>query len=377
MVIGGGIAGTSVAYELSKHGKVALLEQESTLGAHSTGRSAAIGSTNFESPAVRALGARSLDFFKAPPVGFTDTPLIGDLEILWLAGAHQLTKYQSMLGEVRRCGYAVDSISPRDAASVCPIVRESAVHSALLERDAYTLDVHAIHQGYVRAIRRAGGTVVTSVKIQQLKGGAACWTVLTEQGEYRASVVVNAAGGWCDQVAALAGVEPIGIQSLRRSIFTVDAPPSLSSAQKLPFVYDIEEQLYFKFEHQRILISPSEEVPCHPGQAHTDEFDIAVAADRFQQMTSVNVSRVRNSWAGTRNFAPDRELVVGEESAAPGFFWVAGQGGVGIMTAPAVAELTAELILMRPDSEWCRDLGLNARTLSPDRFRSNGVAANS
>lgn len=367
LVIGGGIAGTSAAFELAHYGKVVLLEAEANLGLHSTGRSAAISSTGFETTTVRHLGAVSREFFIAPPPNFTEVPLCSPLHILWLARKGQEDKFAHMKRDALKEEHEVTLLSPYEAVDSCPIINESSIIGALLEHGALTLDVNAIHQGYIKGIKKLGGEIVTNARTEKITNLNGSWEITVRGETYTTPIVINAAGAWCDEVAKQAGLSPIGMKVLRRSIFTIEGPSTLLEYPELPFVYDVEEKIYFKFENRNILISPSEEVECRPGQTHTDHYDIAIAADLFQQLTTLTISRIQNQWAGSRNFAPDRELVIGEDPQARGFFWLAGQGGIGIMTAPAVAQYLGDLVVA--SSNGTNNAPFLPESVSPARFR--------
>lgn len=264
-------------------------------------------------------------------------------------------------------GYEVEEIDADAACKLCPVLRRDAVWKALLERDPLDLDVHAIHQGLLRGAKQRGTYILLSSPVTKLTKSDSTWTIETEKERFSAGAVINAAGAWGDHVARCAGVPTIGLRPLLRTAFTFDAPAGYAP-NSWPFTYDIEEKLYFKLENGIVLASPMDEVETPASDVTPDYMDIAMAADRLQQMTTLEISHIRHKWAGLRTFAPDRELVIGESKQAPGFFWLAGQGGIGIMTAPAAAEVLTGLVLNRELPTRYKELGCKAELLSPERF---------
>ncbi|MBV9991124.1 MAG: FAD-binding oxidoreductase [Alphaproteobacteria bacterium] len=364
VVIGAGIAGASVAAELASTHRTALLEREEFPGYHSTGRSAALFSESYGNAAVRALSRASRDFFFAPPEGFAEHPLVQARGALHVARQDQLARLESfaanadMTGQVRRI--------TRDAAlCLCPILRPESVAAAILEGDAADVDVAALHQGYLRRFRAAGGTLAVNAQARALTRRSGLWHVETGERSFRAPVVVDAAGAWADAVAELAGVAPLGIQPRRRTAALVDLPEGTESA-RWPMVIDIDETFYLKPDAGLLLISPADETPVEACDVQPDEMDVAIAVDRVERATSLTIRRLRKRWAGLRSFAPDRSPVIGFDAAAPGFFWLAGQGGYGIQTAPAAARLAAALLRgQAPDESLAQ---ISTAELSPARF---------
>jgi D-arginine dehydrogenase len=356
VVIGAGIAGASVAYELADHGSVLLLEREEIAGYHTTGRSAAVFTEAYESDEVRTLVRASRPFLSDPPDGFTDTPLLSPMPVMYVARTDQMT---SLEAEFEHSDGLVSHLDGKAARDLCPVLRPGHAAAALLEKGACGIDVHALHQAFLRGLRRRGGRVVTEAGVSAL-ARTSVWTVESTAGSFRGSVVVNAAGAWADQLAAMAGVEPRGLTPMRRTAFTFD--PHVDT-EEWPMVIDIDEDFYFKPDGSLLLASPCDETPMPPCDVRHEELDVAIAIDRIQKATTLEIRHVSSAWAGLRTFAPDRRPVVGWAPGTGGFFWLAGQGGFGIMTSPAMAATATALIVggELPD-------GIDPVRLSPNRF---------
>jgi D-arginine dehydrogenase len=285
--------------------------------------------------------------------------------VLWIGREDQLPRLATALTEA--AGLA-DACSVADALALCPVLRPDYVAGALLEREGFDIDVAALHQGYIAAFRRAGGTLVCGARVTRIARQGAGWSVEAGGETYACAVVVNAAGAWADEVAGLAGVARVGLTPKRRTALTFDAPAGVPTAD-WACVLDADEAFYFKPDAGRILASPADETPSAPCDAQPEDLDVAIAVDRLETATSLKVARIAARWAGLRTFAPDKVPVVGMEPAAPGFFWLAGQGGYGIMTSPALGAVAAELIVDGGFAPATAGPGVTAAALSPARLR--------
>jgi D-arginine dehydrogenase len=369
VVIGAGIAGASAGFWLAPHARVLLLERESQPGYHSTGRSAALFMESYGTPQVRALTMASRAFFDAPPDGFTEHPVLGKRGAMMVATHDQ----QAQLLEHWE---VLQPISPRgqllDAAGACeltPVLRRDQVLGAVYEPDAADMDVHAIHQGFLRGLRRAGGQVLSDAGVTAVRRVGEVWEVQAGAHTVQAPVIVNAAGAWADTVGALAGARRIGLQPRRRSAFIFAPPPDIASAA-WPMTAGVSEDWYIKPDAGMLLGSPANIDPVDPHDVQPEELDIALAIDRIQEMTTLTIRRPTRTWAGLRSFVPDGDLVGGWDAQAPGFFWVAAQGGYGIQTSPAMGEACAALVRGQPLPAHIAGFGLTKEMLSPDRLRS-------
>ena len=362
MVIGGGIAGLSAAAALSKHARVAVLEAEEQVGFHSSGRSATMVHYALGDRLVRALTLASRPFFEDPPAGFSDAPLGRRMPVLVHAREDEREALDALEAEITLFA-KLERLDAKGVHELCPLLKEDAVHG-IADRSGIRLDPHALLQGNLHELRNRGGELHTGVRIAQIERDSRHWTLTGERGRsFSAPVVVNAAGSWADAVAKLAGVQPLGLQPLRRTIITFDAPPG-TRLEALPFAKTIRDELYFAPESGRLFASPMDEVPSDPCDAQPDEYEVALAAYRMEERTTVKVERIHSRWAGLRSFTPDKHPAVGFAADAEGFFWLAGQGGFGLQTSPAMATIVESLIA---GTAWPL-ADVEAAALSPLRF---------
>ncbi|WP_211112423.1 FAD-dependent oxidoreductase [Azospirillum sp. SYSU D00513] len=372
LVVGAGMAGASAGYELAAHGRVLLLEQEAQPGYHATGRSAALYTETYGPAPVRALTVASRTFFDAPPDGFAEHPLLAPRGVLLIGREDQTEALDGAFAEARRLAPSVERWDRDRALAQAPFLRQDYVGGAVWEPDAMDMDVHAIHQGFLRGMKARGGRVVTDARVTALVRRDGLWRAETAAGAFAAPVLVNAAGAWADEVAGLAGLPPAGLVPKRRTAVTVD--PLFDRAEEAegldawPMVVDVEESFYMKPDAGRLLVSPADETPSPPCDAQPDEFDIAVAIDRMEQAARFRVRRIAHRWAGLRSFVADKVPVVGFDGRTEGFFWLAGQGGYGIQTAPALARTAAALATGGGLPEDVAAFGLTPADLAPDRL---------
>lgn len=344
IVIGAGIAGASSAAELASAGRsVTLLEAESQPGHHTTGRSAALWILNYGPRDARIFSGASRGFFESPPGGFAEHPLTHRRAVLNLAPPGQEAKLAAMVAE----GEGMRGLTPAEACALCPALKPSYVAAAAIEEDAFDIDVHALHHGYLRQLRARGGQVVTDARAETISRRDGSWEVATPAGAFSAPLLVNAAGAWGDVVARMADAAPIGLTPMRRTALLVDGPPGHDPSD-WPLVGDAAHTWYVRPEARRkLMLSPADETPMEPCDVQPDELDLALAIDRAQEALELPVTRIEHRWAGLRTFTPDRSLAIGPAKGTEGFFWMAGQGGYGIQTAPAAARLCAALVLGR------------------------------
>ena len=341
IVIGGGMAGASAAAHLSKRGLVALLERESQVGYHSTGRSAALFSTIYGNAAVRALTRASQAFLFESPAWFTPTPLVSPRPTLFFATQAQTEALTAFRNDADIAANTL-RLDVAQASELVPAFRPDYLGGAVLEPGSADIDVAALHQGYVRHAKRAGATIVLDAEATSIERIGERWVVQTRHGRFAAPVIVNAAGAWGDEVARMAGARPVGLRPLRRTAMLIDAPRGLASAG-WPAAIALDESFYFKPDGGRLLLSPADEEPSAPCDAQPEDLEVAIAVDRFEQASGARIEKVWHRWAGLRVFSADRTPVVGFDPAAEGFFWLVGQGGYGIQSAEALGRLTAAL----------------------------------
>ena len=356
LVIGGGIAGIGAAAHIAADADVIVLERETATGTHSTGRSAAIFVLNYGNGTLRALNAASEPVFRDPGA-LSDLPLLTPRGELLLAGEGEADLLEETLGSAS----GMVRLTPEEAAEIVPAVRREGLIGAVYERDASDIDVDLLLGGFVRLLRARGGQIVTGAEAQAITRVGGVWRIETPAGVFEAPVVVNAAGAWADVVAARAGVRGVGLQPMRRSAALIPQP---EGAADWPLFGSLREDWYAKPQSGKLMVSPADEDPVEPQDAWPDDMVLAEGIDRFERMTTLQVTRVERTWAGLRSFTGDRTPVAGFAPDGQGFFWLAGQGGYGIQTAPALSTLTADLVAGRAPA---LDAEIVA-ALSPERF---------
>jgi len=371
VVIGGGMAGAAIAAHLSEHASVRLLEMEHQPGYHSTGRSAALFAESYGNGLVRALTRASRSFFFSPPTSFCSDPLVKPRSMLAIARTGQESALDAFFGSAAPSDL-VELVSAARALELFPLLKSADLVGAALYRGSADIDVHALHQGYLRLLKSRKGTIATEARVIGLEHERDVWAVTTAQDTVHAGVVVNAAGAWAGEIGKLAEAMDIGLQPMKRTVCLIE-PPAGRNAHLWPMVFDVEEQFYLKPDAGMLLLSPCDETLTDPCDAQADELDIAIAVDRVERATTLEVKRIAHKWAGLRSFVNDRSPVVGYDPYRPGFFWLAALGGYGIQTAPALSRLAASLVLgKRADSHAPPD-GVEVAALSPTRLMSNSV----
>jgi D-arginine dehydrogenase len=363
VVIGAGMAGASIAAHLAETSRVGLLEMEEQPGYHSTGRSAAIFSESYGNGVIRDLTRASRGFFDAPPPGFTEAPLLKLRRVLHTArNQADLDAYLEITPPDEREMKTID-----EARALVPVIRPEGLVGAVLSLRPSDIDVHALHQGYLRRFKASGGLLLLDSPVVGLERIGARWRVETRSRRLRTSMVVNAAGAWAGRVAAMAGAVEIGLQPLKRTAILLDPPPGVD-VDRWPMLKDAGEQYYLKPDAGKLLLSPCDEELSAPGDAQADEMTIAIAVDRIEQATTLEVRRVPHRWAGLRSFVADRSPVVGFDPLQPDFFWLAALGGCGIQTAPALSRLAANLLTRSPLDPDLEAMDLPSQPMSPHRF---------
>lgn len=356
-VIGAGIAGASIGAELAPHARVVMCEAEDMPGYHTTGRSAAFREECYGGPDVVPLTLASGDYlqqggFLAPRGG------------LYVAREGQEAKVEAFLETFCDAGVTIERLDRTALEAMLPGVRPGWTH-AISQPNCADIDVAGLHQHYLGMAKAGGAQLRVRHRLETAERDGDDWRLdFGTAGELRAGVVVNAAGAWADPVARLAGARALGIQPLRRTVAqlrTAPLPPV-----NLPLTLDIAGEFYFRPENGRLWLSPHDETPSEACDAAPEEYDVALAIDRFEQVVDWKIEAVERKWAGLRSFSPDRLPVYGYDAAQAGFFWFAGQGGYGIQTAPAAARLAAQLLLGKPRDAMTERL--DAALYSPERL---------
>lgn len=351
LVIGGGIAGTSAAARLSGLGTVTLLESETALAYHASGRSAALYEANYGKPSTVALNEASLDYHRGADV-------LGPRGLLLIG-----TKEKNDDFDHDRKTMKLDEIGLETALDMVPILDPEVVTRAAHHPSAWDIDTDKLVQSFAKAIRANGGSVITGAQVTEIKQVKGGWAV-TAGETYEARNIVNAAGAWADEVAVLAGVAPLGLQPLRRSIGRIPAPGG-HDVSSWPMLFGPGEDWYAKPDAGALLVSPADETLVTPHDAYADDMTLAEGFARYEEHVTVPVTRLIASWAGLRTFAPDRSLVIGPDPDVPNFIWCAGQGGYGMQSSPGASQLLADLVAGRP-SELPADV---VAQITPERLR--------
>jgi D-arginine dehydrogenase len=358
IIVGGGIAGLSAAARLARHGKVLVVEAEDALGYHSSGRSVSFSHFGIGNAAVRALTAHSRPFFETQPEGFCETLIARSFPTLYFAPEADLPALAALQADMETVTDAARTVDPAEMARLCPVLRDAI--RGLFDPTGLKLDADALLQSFGRQLRSRGGEIRNGERIERIERRGERWLV---NGRYETPILIDAAGAWSDAVAVLAGVAPLGLQPRRRTIIVVD-PPVDVDAGRWPFVHSAAGDFYMLPEAGQLLVSPVDEVADDPCDAQPDDYDIAYAADRLEHYTTLRVSRIAHRWAGLRTFTADRTPTAGFAPDAPGFFWLVGQGGYGLQTAPAMAEIVEALVV---DGPWPVP-GVTPAQILPDRL---------
>lgn len=370
LVVGAGIAGASAAYRLSRRARVMLLERESLPGYHTTGRSAAFFVPSYGGTQVRPLTLASADFMHHPPGDFTEFDLLTHRPSLYVARADQLGALRAFHGELMGLDGTVEWLEAGDVMARAPMLAPDYAAAGLWEEACHDIDVGTLHQAFLRGFKRRGGRLVTDAEVTAARRQAGLWHVTAGGETFEAPVLINAAGAWGDELARLAGVAPVGLAPLRRTIITFDGPQG-RDVTGWPLVLDVGHEFYFKPESGRILASPSDETPSPASDVQPETEDIAVLVHRLEAATMLRVPRLNSKWAGLRTFAPDRAPVIGFDDQAEGFFWLVGQGGFGIQTSPAASVLAAALAMGEALPAALTEAGLTATSYDVARLRAS------
>ncbi len=339
IIIGGGICGASVAYELSESGTVLILERENQLAYHTTGRSAAISMESYGNAIIRQLTVWSTRFFKDCPHEFSITPLWSPRGALILADSENEANLDRRIKAIEKLVPSVSKVNEQQILQLAPYLRPDQWAAGLLEPDAFDLDVHAIHSAYIRGIKRRGSDIIRNCSLTEARRQNGAWNLSLSNGErVGCGVIVNAAGAWADEVAQICDVESSGIRPLRRTVLLIH--PNVE-VPHTPYVGSVDEQIFIKPEATGFMVSPCDETPSVPCDSAPEEIDIAITMDRFLKMTNFTRCDIRSKWAGLRTFVPDRTPLLGSDPDMPGFVWFAAVGGYGIQAGPAMAKLCA------------------------------------
>lgn len=370
VVIGGGIAGVSAAALFARHAPTVLLERESALGYHSSGRSATFYHFGIGDDVVRGLTAASRFFFADPPPGYSDVPLWQEKAALFIATPQHMDELVALETEMRRFTDSIARVGPDEMQAIVPVLKvggEGAV-VGVLDTGGRKLDADLLLQANARALRAAGGEIRFNAGVTGIAHDGTEWIVDTAEGSYAAKTVVNAAGAWADELAVLAGVRPLGLTPLRRTIIGFDPPEGIPIAD-WPFLKTVQDDGFYMLpDAGRLLVSPMDVTPSPPCDVQPEDYEMALAAWRIEEATTLSVGRIALKWAGLRSFVADKVPTAGFAPDAPGFFWLAGQGGYGLQTSPAMAMAAEALLFGLPWPGLLSEHGVEPHHIRPDRL---------
>jgi D-arginine dehydrogenase len=369
LVVGGGIAGASAGYFLAPHLKVVLVEREEGYGYHSTGRSAAEWTAVHYLGLMRAIVLFGKPFFDAPPPGFASVPLCRARGNIMFAPPGAESAAADFIRDAGPINPALEEIDADRALRIVPFLRRESLARAFYDPDNGEIDVDALHQGFLRGIRAAGGTTRGGAEFLGAERRGGVWHARVADATIETGIIVDAAGAWADVVAARAGVAPLGLEPRRRTALTFD--PGID-VRGVPPVDDLSTGFYFKSNATTLMVCPGDATPSAPCDAQPEEFDVAAAVDLFERYTTLEIRRLASRWAGLRTFTTDEQPVAGFAPDTPGFFWIVGQGGGGIMSSPALGALAAILVRGAAWPALATELGLDPARLGPARLRAGG-----
>ncbi len=366
-VIGAGIAGASVAAALAEHTDILLLDMESHAGYHSTGRSAAMYIPSYGPAPIQAFTRASGAFFNNPPTEFGESPLLKARSELLIAREDQLSELNAFYNACSNHDH-VQTLNAQQVQLHCPFIKSNYAAAGVIDNSGSDIDVHNLHNGFLKQFRGRGGTEIMNATVQTLRHRDNIWSLHTSAGVFKSKIVINAAGAWADQIAKLAGAESIGLIPKRRTALTIAAPANIPHFTKIPLVADISEAFYIKPDANNLLISPANEDPMPPCDVQPEEMDIALCIDQIEHAFDIKVTNIISKWAGLRSFVADKAPVTGYSNMAPHFYWLAGQGGYGIQSSPALARYAAAGVLGQSTPTDITEHCLNTADVSIDRF---------
>lgn len=366
VIIGGGMAGVSAAYFLSELVTVVLLEAEQFIGTHSSGRSAEQFTIGIAAETMRRMGEASREFFTTPPAGFCSEPLVSPRGCLTVGRIDQHEALDKVYNRIISVGARARYVDREEALTLFPMLRSEGFDKGVYEPDSMDIDSNLLLQSYSRGAKARGAKILTRAKVSGIEKRSDGWIVMTAQENFECDMVLNAAGAWVDEIAKIAGVTPIGITPCRRSAFTFNGPEHMD-ASGWPHVCNVDYKWYVQPAGEGMIGSLAETVPVPPGDAYPEDIDIAQAVYNIEQDTCLKIGKPLSAWAGLRNFVADKNPVCGSRSGEEGFFWLAGQGGCGILTSPAMGQAAAALMLGKELPVTQRELGIKPEDLAPDR----------
>ena len=367
VIIGSGIAGITIGAELSKDISVCILEKEKVTSFHSTGRSFAFFLESYGNEVIRKLTTASKDFFLENSMSDNDTPVLKKRGVLHIATEDQHQVLMNTYQDLTTINKNLSLLNKSDTIKLLPCLNEKYAYSSIYDDQASDIDVNTLYNLYLKKFKTNNGVIKTKTIINKYVQQKESWQILTQEGSLYCKLIVNAAGAWCDEVAEAVNTKKINIIPKKRTVFCFK-PDNLIAKNHWPLGVDINENFYFKVENQNILGSPADETPTVPHDAQADELDIAIGAEKIQKATKIKFKSIINKWAGLRNFVEDKTPVIGYDNHINNFFWIAGQGGYGIQTSPALAKISSNMILNKKNNYYEDKFKINLASLNIKRL---------
>ena len=367
IVLGSGIAGISIASELSEYLNVCVLEKEGLISYHSTGRSLAFYLESYGNEVIRQLTSASKDFFYNRIDTTSKNILIKKRGVIHIANKFQTIKLKNLYETLTKNNENFKILNKLQTMELLPCLNDEYVDSSIYDSEASDIDVNAIYNIYLKNLTKNNGKVITDIKITEFLHQVHGWKILTNQDEFYTKIIVNAAGAWCDLIATNVGAKKINIVPKKRTIFCFK-PTNIKLNNEWPLGVDVEENFYFKIENDTVIASPADETPTVPHDVQAEDIDIALGIERIKNSTLFEFNSIFNKWAGLRSFVKDKNPVIGFDNKFKNFFWFAGQGGYGIQTAPALSKIASNLILKKSNSYYENEFQINLNLLKINRF---------
>ncbi|BBE22234.1 glycerol-3-phosphate dehydrogenase [Arthrobacter sp. MN05-02] len=332
LIIGGGIAGLSLASALAPFAGVVLVEAESSLGYHTSSRSARQLIPSYGPGPVVDLTRRTLDLLAGVQ---SSTGLALTVPRSFLLVGSEADVAAKANASMRRVPHA-------EALLLCPQLRPASFEAAAIDTDCVGTDTDLLLEYHRRSAGDDGVIILTGAPVTSARYDGSGWSVRAGYRAIHAGVVVDAAGAWADGVAELCGVAPQGLVPLRRTaaIVAAEDAPRVGT----PMVAAADDSFYYRPDDDGVLISPSEAEPAEPGDAQPGPEDVERLVAHLGRVTTLGITSIRRSWTGLRTQRDSGLPVVGFDPAHPAFFWLAGQGGYGFQTSSGIAELAAVLL---------------------------------
>ena len=367
IVLGSGIAGISIASELSEYLNVCVLEKEGLISYHSTGRSLAFYLESYGNEVIRQLTSASKNFFYNRIDTTSKNILIKKRGVIHIANKFQTIKLKNLYETLTKNNENFKILNKLQTMELLPCLNDEYVDSSIYDSEASDIDVNAIYNIYLKNLTKNNGKVITDIKITEFLHQDHGWKILTNQDEFYTKIIVNAAGAWCDLIATNVGAKKINIVPKKRTIFCFK-PTNIKLNNKWPLGVDVEENFYFKIENDTVIASPADETPTVPHDVQAEDIDIALGIERIKNSTLFEFNSIFNKWAGLRSFVKDKNPVIGFDNKFKNFFWFAGQGGYGIQTAPALSKIASNLILKKSNNYYENEFQINLNLLKINRF---------